>query len=115
MSFRDIRRKLDDERGWSLGEDTVKKEYAKARARIWGTHLSDTPVQNDDNTGHEKHAARMEGGESTAELHDEVAKGGEDTQQEATAEKDAEGDVEEASDASSRPYISTEESPAEMA
>jgi hypothetical protein len=37
MSFKDIRDKLDNERGWSLGEPTIKKEYTRARARIWGT------------------------------------------------------------------------------
>jgi hypothetical protein len=42
MSFKDIRAKLDNERGWSLGEPTVKKEYTRARARIWGTASPET-------------------------------------------------------------------------
>jgi hypothetical protein len=42
MSFKDIRAKLDNEHGWSLGEPTVKKEYTRARARIWGTTSPET-------------------------------------------------------------------------
>ncbi|KAI4712168.1 hypothetical protein J4E85_005809 [Alternaria conjuncta] len=49
MSFKDIRNKLE-ERGWSLGVPTVKKEYAKARARIWGT--SPEPAADDTEEGH---------------------------------------------------------------
>ncbi|KAG9192009.1 hypothetical protein G6011_10743 [Alternaria panax] len=48
LSFKDIRAKLDDEHGWSLGEPTVKKEYTRARARIWGTASPDTAVDEDE-------------------------------------------------------------------
>lgn len=49
MSFKDIRNKLE-EGGWSLGVPTVKKEYAKARARIWGT-TSPEPAAADTEEG----------------------------------------------------------------
>jgi hypothetical protein len=49
MSFKDIRTRLDNERGWSLGEPTVKKEYTRARARIWGTAAPDMTTDEDEN------------------------------------------------------------------
>ncbi|KAL1800531.1 hypothetical protein ACET3X_000873 [Alternaria dauci] len=49
MSFKDIRARLDNERGWSLGEPTVKKEYTKARARVWGTAGPETAADKEDN------------------------------------------------------------------
>jgi hypothetical protein len=49
MSFKDIRTRLDNERGWSLGEPTVKKEYTRARARIWGTAAPDMATDEDEN------------------------------------------------------------------
>ncbi|CAG5145973.1 uncharacterized protein ALTATR162_LOCUS1802 [Alternaria atra] len=69
MSFKDIRAKLDNERGWSLGEPTVKKEYTRARARIWGTTSLEVAADEDDES--KRKAAEDEQGEDM-EMEDDL-------------------------------------------
>ena len=58
MSFRDIREKLDRERGWSLGEPTVKKYYSRTRDHVWG--LSGGEEENESVEGEDGDGNTME-------------------------------------------------------
>ena len=58
ISFRDIREKLDRERGWSLGEPTVKKYYSRTRDHVWG--LSGGEEENDGVEGEDGDGDTME-------------------------------------------------------
>jgi hypothetical protein len=80
LSFREIRQKLEDQRGWVLSEEEVIEEHGRARAGVWG--VTNLIRQQEDEW-------EMEGGGGAVEVNDTAMVDG-------NSDIDAEGNVEEA-------------------